>query len=283
MALKEILVHVDSSPRSSARLDLAFDLAGRHSAHVTALYVIDLPPVPLVYGNPAGLVDVAGIQEMSARMLEAARQEAELMQQRFSERLARHDLRGEWRQVEGPTAERAAADARYADLVILGQRSPGEFVPSGGDIVPEVIMSSGRPALLVPYAGDFATVGRNVLVGWKPSREAARAVHDAIPLMKTAQAVKILSVNPVEESTGGDLAPADVALYLARHGIKAEATYTIVEGIGEGNVLLNAAADMGADLIVIGGYGHSRTREFVFGGVTRTLLSSMTVPVLFSH
>lgn len=281
MALKDILVHIDASPRSGGRLDLACDLASRHGAHLRALYVIDNPPIPPAFSNPGGLVDLAGIQEMTAQWLERARKEAETVEQRFAERIARDDLSAEWRQLEGFTAQTVAAQARYVDLVIVGQEQPGEIGPSGGDVPATVMMSSGRPVLVVPYAGDFAAIGQNVLVGWKSSREAARAVNDAMPLLVGAQSVQVLSVNPTDEAD--DLAPVDVALHLARRGVKADATYTIVEGLGEGDVLLNTAADMGADLIVVGGYGHSRAREFIFGGVTRHLLASMTMPVLFSH
>jgi nucleotide-binding universal stress UspA family protein len=283
MPIKDILVHIDASPRSATRLNLAFDLATRYAAHLTAVYVIDIPAVPLFYGNPAGLVDVAGIQEMTALWLERARKAAETIEQRFREQLARADLRGDWRQLEGFVASIVAAQARYADLAIVGQRQPGELVSSDGDIPETVMMSSGRPVLVVPYAGDYATVGEHVVVGWKPTREAARAINDALPLLAMAQSVKVVAINPVDENDDSDLAPVEVALHLARHNVKADATYSVVEGVDEGDVLLNAAADMGADLIVVGGYGHSRTRELIFGGVTRSLLANMTVPVLFSH
>lgn len=281
--LKDMLVHIDASPRSATRLNLACDLAIRYAAYLTAVYVIDIPPVPLFYGNPAGFVDVAAIQEMTAQWLERARKEAEMIEQRFWERLARADLRGGWRQLEGPVAQTVAAQARHADLAIVGQQQPGEIAVSDGSVPETVMMSSGRPVLVVPYGGDFTAVGQRVLVGWKPTREAARAINDALPLLATAQSVKVVAVNPVDEHDRSDLAPVEAGLHLARHNVKADATYSIVQGVDEGDVLLNAAADMGADLIVVGGYGHSRTREVIFGGVTRTLLASMTVPVMFSH
>lgn len=284
MAFKDILVHLDSSARSSVRLDLACALATRHSAHLVALYVLDVAPTPLLYGNPAGFADVAMIEEVTATFMARAREEAAAIEQAFRQRAKRDDLKAEWRLVEGPTGDTVALHARYADLAIVGQARPGDMLTYGGDIPATTILSSGRPVLVVPDVGAIATVGETIVVGWKSSREATRAVHDALPLLRSARSVKILAINPARGIDGESGMPAaDMALHLARHGVNAEAAHTIAEGVSDGDILLNQAADMGADLIVAGGYGHSRAREFMFGGVTRTLLSTMTVPVLFSH
>ena len=145
-------------------------------------------------------------------------------------------------------------------------------------------MTSGRPVLAVPYAGDFPVVGERVLVAWNASREAARAVNDALPLLAQAKMVTVLAVNPRFGIRGhGDVPAADIALHLARHGVKAEAAHTASGDIADSQALLSYAADISADLIVAGAYGHSRAREVIFGGMTRTLLREMTVPVLFSH
>ena len=145
-------------------------------------------------------------------------------------------------------------------------------------------MASGRPLLMVPFAGDFPVLGQDVLVGWNASAEAARAVNDALPILQRARKVTVLSVNPRRGIRGdGDVPAADIALHLARHGIRAEAAHTVVTDIGEGDALLSYAADIGADLLVTGMYGHSRLREMVFGGVTRSLLAEMTVPVFMAH
>ena len=138
--------------------------------------------------------------------------------------------------------------------------------------------------MIVPYAGRFDTVGSNVLVAWNATREAARAVNDAMPILQKAEKVTVLSINPPSEEAGGPVWPAaDIALHLARHGVKAEASSTVSHEIDVGNAILSRAADFGSDLIVMGGYGHSRQREFILGGVTRTLLGHMTVPVIMSH
>jgi nucleotide-binding universal stress UspA family protein len=123
-----------------------------------------------------------------------------------------------------------------------------------------------------------------VLVGWDSSREATRAINDAMPLLQAAQAVTVLAIDPTDGPAGhGEMPGADIALHLARHGVKATIESTVSAGIGIGNVLLSRASDLGADLLVMGAYGHSRVRELVLGGSTRTVIESMTLPVLMSH
>jgi nucleotide-binding universal stress UspA family protein len=284
MAIKDILVHVDASSRSDVRLALARDLARRHSAHLTALFALEPVSVPVLYGDPSGFVDAAWINDMMTRLDHSARAQAAAVEQRFAERMRLDGIAGEWRLAQGIAAETVARHARYADFAIVGQMRPDDSLLATGNVPAAAMLSSGRPVLVVPYAGDFSTIGGKVLIGWKAGREAARAVNDAVPLLQQASLVKVLSINPERGIEGeGDLPAADLALHLARHGIKAEAAHTVARDVAEGDVILNEAADMGADLIVTGGYGHSRAREFLFGGVTRHLLATMTVPVLFSH
>jgi nucleotide-binding universal stress UspA family protein len=285
MALKDILVHLDASPRGAVRLALAAGLATRHGAHLTALYGIELPSPALFYGDPSGFADVRLIEEMMEKMRETARAAARPVEASFTERLRRDGIEGEWRLVEDGLAETVALHARYADLAIIGQHDPDDTSStSDTQIAANTLLSSGRPVLVVPYIGSVASLGQTVLIGWKSSREAARALNDALPLLQQARSVTVLAVNPEEGIGGdGDVPAADIALHLARHGVKATAAHTTAKEIDEGNALLNYADDIGADLIVAGGYGHSRAREFFFGGATRTLLTTMTVPVLMSH
>jgi nucleotide-binding universal stress UspA family protein len=147
-----------------------------------------------------------------------------------------------------------------------------------------VTLASGRPILVVPYAGHFATLGQRVLVGWDASREATRAVGDAMPLLAAAEQVTVLAIDPQAGPGGhGELPGADISLHLARHGVKAVIERTVSADVPIGDVLLSRAADLGADLLVMGAYGHSRARELLLGGATRTVLGSMTLPVLMSH
>jgi len=286
MTLKDILVHLDEGPRSSVRLKIAVDLALRQNAHLTGIFVIDIPGADYFVGAGMPYGGAGGMDQMVDSLRAAVTARAEATGQAFRETLRREGLEGEWRMVEGDTVALLGLHARYADLTILGQPNEDEPYkgPTADAVLVNVLMSSGRPILAVPYAGEFEKVGDRVLVAWNASREATRALNDALPLLRGAKAVTVLAVNPRHGIAGhGDVPAADIALHLARHGVKAEAAHTIAQDIGEGDALLSYAADISADLIVCGGYGHSRAREMVFGGVTRTLLREMTVPMLLSH
>jgi nucleotide-binding universal stress UspA family protein len=284
MQLKDILLHADSARGQEARLALAVELAGRHGAHLSGLFVIE--PMSFVgFATPGGTdfspsqaVEMIGEQYIAARRAVGDRLGAE-----FEAATERAGIVGEWRVVEGDAPSETTSHARYADLAILGQSDP-EQPPFGEAIAEAVLVGSGRPVLVVPYIGTSETIGRRVLVAWNATREAARAVNDALPLFADAARVTLLSINPARGTTGeGDLPAADIALHLARHGVEAEAAQLTAEEVTVGDLILSRAADLGADLIVMGGYGQSRAREYVFGGVTRTLLRHMTVPVLLSH
>ena len=150
---------------------------------------------------------------------------------------------------------------------------------------PELVaLSVGRPILILPYAGTFAPIPKRPLVCWKPSREATRAVTDALPFLQRAEKVSILAVNPRPGQDGhGEDPGADLALFLARHGVKAEVATQSGVKLDVGEFILSRAADLSADLLVMGAYAHPRLREVVFGGVTQTIMRHMTVPVLMSH
>jgi nucleotide-binding universal stress UspA family protein len=284
MALKDILLHVDDARGHEARLALAAELARRHEAHLAGVFVIE----PVSFGglaSPGGadFAQVEAIQAIQEQHYAKRRALGERLGADFKSATDRAGVAGEWRVVEGDAATQMTLQARYADLAILGQSDPDH--PVFGASVPEAaLLGAGRPVLIVPYIGAGDSIGKRVLVAWNASREAARAVNDALPLLAQAGAVTVLSFNPERGIGGeGDVPAADVAHHLARHGIKAEAAYTVAEDIGIGELILSRAADLGADLVVMGGYGHSRAREFVLGGATRSMLRHMTVPVLLSH
>jgi len=280
MPLHDILVLLDASEQGKERLRLAANLASRHGAHLTGLHVFD-PMPPLFIPDPSG---GAAIAELLEQLRQEALTAAAGIEAGFREQLRRDGIAGEWRLVEGSIPQRTALHARYADLVILGQDNPDAEPSADGVTIEAVLFTSGRPVLLVPYAGRFATLGRRVLIGWNGSREASRAVHDALPLIAGAEQVTILAVNPEAGGGGhGEEPGADIARHLARHGLAVTVERAAGAEIGAGDMLLNRAAEIGTDLIVTGAYGHSRFRELVLGGVTRTLLRQMTVPVLMSH
>ena len=281
MALKDILVHLDGTEQSKVRLQLAAGLARRHGAHLAGLFVVDVM-LPMMAASDAG--SGAVLAEMIERMRTDTLAEAAIVEAGFRETLRRDGIAGEWRLVEGSSHEHVALHARYADLVVAGQASPDAGQPSASAILEAVLFDSGRPVLVVPYAGSFPTLGQRVLVGWNASAQAARAVHDALPLMAGAGSVVVSAVNPRRGiDAHGDMPGADIATHLARHGLKVEVEHSLAPEIGAGDLLLNRASEISADLLVIGAYGHSRLRETILGGVTRTLLKQMTIPVLMSH
>ena len=277
MKLCDILVHLDASPRARIRLDLAVALARQHRAHLTALHVIDVALPVMAMGDGGGAVIAELMEQMRQTALKAGAQ----LQAAFQEAIRREGIMGEWRQVEGSAAELVALHGRYADLLVLGQDDP-ESDHAG--LLEAVLFDSGRPVLAIPFAGTFPQIGRRVLVGWNASREASRAVHDALPLLAKAESAWVFLANPKRGlGAHGEEPGADIARHLARHGLKVEVAKAVADDVADSALLLNHASDMGADLLVMGAYGHSRLREFILGGVTRSLLREMTVPVLLSH
>jgi nucleotide-binding universal stress UspA family protein len=280
--LKDILVHVDNSPASQVRLRLACDIARRHAAHLAALYCIE--PLPIAafspWGDP-GYTDFPATEEIKKQYRAAAFGAMDRAEAAFRAKTDGADISTEWRVSEGAGVASLIQQVRCADLTVLGQVDPGHASISRAG-PEEIVLASGRPALIVPAVGHFEAVGRRVLVAWNASREAARALGDALPLLADAQAVTVLSISPtdiIESEHRG----ADVTRHLARHGISAIAAASTAAEVEVGDVLLSHAADHGADLIVMGAYGHSRTREWLLGGATRHLLRHMTVPVLMAH
>ena len=280
MAIKDILVHLDGSSQAMVRLDVAAELARRHNAHLAGLFIIDLMAPAMLAGDGNGTYMVA---ELLETMRQEALAQAATVQARFQERLRRDGIAGEWRLVEGFAPGQVALQARYADLLVAGQADP-EVSDAGEAIVEQAIFSSGRPVLVVPNAGRFGVVGRRVVVGWNASPQAARALHDALPLIEPTARVKVIAVNPqVDDGSHGEQPGADIARHLARHDLKVEVERISSDEVTDGECLLNAVADEAADLLVLGAFGHSRFREFILGGVTRTMLQEMTVPVLLAH
>ncbi|MBI3453281.1 MAG: universal stress protein [Rhodospirillales bacterium] len=276
MAIKNLIVYADAAPAAIARLDVALDLARDHDAHLTALYVVSIPYIPAyIAGN---------LPKLALDMQEALlHEEGQKIEKIFREKAREAGREIEWREARGDLESATLIQARHADLAIVSQAGGDSVAESAAETLPEtLIMGAGRPVLVVPRFGQYPKFGQRALIAWNGSREAVRAVNDALPLLRRAQQVWVLSADPADHGTRRH-AGADIALHLARHGVKAEASTTHAEDIDIGNLLLSRTADMGADLVVMGAYGHSRTREIVLGGATRHLLQHMTVPVLFSH
>lgn len=286
MKLRDLAVVLDGSARGDVVLALAIDIARRHDAHLTGFC-----PLELLYPANLGLAlsgyaEALALQEAVNQLESQSLEKARSIEAGFREQLRRNDVRGDWQAATGPVAEAVAHRARTSDLLVLGQADPDHPLPAAaGHLVEDALMSSGRPLLLVPFAGQFDTTGANVLVGWNGTREAARAAHDALLLIEPTATVTVLTVEHAKSAAGTEAVPAaDMAGHLARHGLKVSVARTVTDrSITDADALLSYASDNGADLLVVGGYGHSRTRELVLGGVSRELLDHMTLPVLMSH
>lgn len=278
MALKDLLVYVDNSKANAKRVDAAIRLANEHGAHLTGLYVIP------DHGGAPLWSEAHTPPELLEAQRKAIRERAEEAEQGFKDAVERAGVSYEWRSAEGDVVDTLSLHARYADLVIIGQADKSDHLALRGRDVEQIVLDVGRPVLVVPYIGAPEGFGKRVMVAWNVSREAIRAIHCAMPLLERAQSVHVLSIKPPRGQAGdGDIPGADISLHLARHGIKAEASYTEADDIAVGEVLLSRVSDQNSDLIVMGAYGHSRYRELVLGGATRQILESMTMPVLMAH
>lgn len=275
---KDLLVEIDDSDTSRARINYAIDLARRFDAHLTGLHIIQTLMLPPSVGTY-----MTG--DVEAQILAGEKERANQAIDQFREIAERSGIRFETRTDQGSSQDSAdllSLHGRYADLTIIGQQNPDH---AGSAIDPgDVVLAAGAPVMIVPHIGAPSTTAENVTIAWNATRESARAVRDAMPLLERAKTVEVVCFQPRSSGDGhGDQPGADIALHLSRHGIKVGVQILEGSGIDVGNALLSHLADRDSDLLVMGGYGHSRLREAVLGGATRTILQSMTVPTLMSH
>jgi nucleotide-binding universal stress UspA family protein len=296
MALKDILVGVDPSAAGEGRLKLALNLVRPHKARITACYIMreeHAAPSPILAGVPVNpgpgilVAPEAGptLGDTVPTPISPASREAERAEQveeLFRTELRAHGLGGEWHLLSPGETAVFIDLAKSFDLTILGQLSPE--IRSTGFRPDEIVIATGRPVLVVPYAGAFDTVGRRALVAWDGTREAARAANDALPLLENAEAVTVMFVGARETALEEHHPSIErMVHHLQRHGIAARAEETLQGDLRISDVLLSRAADLAVDLLVAGAYHHSQLREALVGGVSRDLLDHMTVPVLMSH
>ncbi|MFZ6774328.1 universal stress protein [Undibacterium sp. SXout7W] len=279
MAYKTVLVHIDESARSDFRVKIAAEIAKADNAHLLGTAVTGVSRFIYQDGN------ISASDPNLTIHLNFLKERAERAVANFNKLVQETGVSSYESAIANDEAGGGIGlQARYSDLVVIGQTNRDEPSPSVLPDFPEyLVMNSGRPVLIVPYTGDFTTVGKRPLISWDASREATRALTDAIPLLKQAELVQVAIFNPkATPDAHGDQPGADIALYLARHGIKVEVSVHKTS-TDIGNALLSLSNDLDSDMLVMGGYGHSRFREMIMGGVTRTILESMTVPVLMSH
>lgn len=278
--MKNCLVFLDNDPASERRLDFAAAFATPHGAHLTAFA---LTPEP-TYMFAAASVAAAAVW---TEQLERARRDAAATAQKLTERLERGDLAFDVRFASlqvGAIARTAARHARYSDLSIIGYASDGAQSEVAREIFEGTLFEAGRPVLVTTDQSDAEQAQKRIMIAWDGSRQAARAVADAMPLLKRAEAVSVVVVDPEVSSEGhGEEPGGDIALSLARHNVSVDVHQVPRAGRTIGGALLSQARDYGAGLIVMGGFGHSMLRESLFGGVSQELLDAGGLPLFMSH
>ncbi|HEX6000501.1 MAG TPA: universal stress protein [Hyphomicrobiaceae bacterium] len=278
MSYKTILVHLNDPRRAEALLEPAVTLASKDNAHLIGLHVhaaVPAPPIAVPYSG-----------QVLGSIVAADREQAEQLTEIFQRVTANQPFVAEWRSVKVPHVDLAPVvmdHGRAADLIIAGQTDPDWDLSPLMDFPERLALESGRPVVVVPYIGRYPNIGRNIVIAWKAARESARAVFDALPLLSAAEAVQILEVKERDDTRPALTADTSIAVALSRHGIRSTVRSTVAGDIGIGDEILSRLSDLGADLLVMGAYGHSRMREMIFGGATRHIFRHMTVPVLFAH
>ncbi|HWE75666.1 MAG TPA: universal stress protein [Stellaceae bacterium] len=288
MAFKNILVQLDNHRNCESRLETAIALAQQSEGRISALYGFELPPSPKVsYAVAESYYATSDAErETYERQRDGAFDDATQFERAFYAAARRANVPAAWElwpEKPKDLIETITLRARYADIAILGQADPDHplFHPLAS--LPEMVMlGCGRPVLIIPHSARVSAIGKRILIAWNGTREAARAVADAMPLLIASETVTVLTIAP--ENNENLAQPAhELARQLAQHGIHAEASHLTARDLDAGDLILSRVEDLACDLLVMGGYGHSRTREFILGGVTHVVLESMTVPVLMSH
>jgi len=275
MSIKTILVHLADDRAYTKRLTVAFALAQRFGAHLTALHIAK--PVSM----PAAITGRGASRAYIAQATEHCREKATRLEAEFRERCRRDGLAGEWCGESGDHLEMLELYSRYADIAIVSPGNASSVEDQIALVLPEQLPLTGTcPVLLVPDAWTGKTVGTRAVVSWKSTRESARAVHGAVPLLSKAENVRVVTVG----RGGGDHLPAaEIATYLARHGITVETAALAGDDNRAGAAVLTEVVEQGADLLIMGAYGHHRLRELVFGGTTRHVIYHARLPVLMMH
>ncbi len=269
MNFKDILVHIDNRPTCATRLAVAINLARQHRARLAGLYVVPHPYFASHHVDPHKLAEDA--------------------RTRFEHAVTEAQIESEWLCIDSlqsglELSHSINLHAHYRDLLIISQtdlNTPDRTIPP--DLPERAVLGSGRPVLIIPYAGEFTTLGRRVMLAWRGGPESSRAMHDSLPLLHQAELVKVITV----QGPGGDESykshNADICHHLVYYGINATGERRVGGELSVGDMLLNRCADEGIDLLVMGAFAQTRRGQQTLGEVGRYLLEFMTVPVLMSH
>jgi nucleotide-binding universal stress UspA family protein len=281
MSWKDILVIVADAEGDEPALALGEALARQcEDCHIAAAFLTPLPDEPLAYEPTV----VAGVW---AELLGRARQDAEAERKRVETRLAKFDRKYDLRNAEALSRDLgrvAAVHARYSDVTVMTRPYDGAGGELREEVIEGVLFHSGRPALIAPPGWSGTSIGKRVVVAWDASREATRALSEADDILEFAEAVTVLTVDAKPKMFGhGDQPGANIAAHLSRRGLPAEVRNVDSMGRSASLAIMEEAKALNADLVVMGGYAHSRLRELVFGGATRELLRTADIPLLMAH
>lgn len=280
MTYKTITLNLKNLENAERLCAYACMVARKFNAHLIGVHTI---PALEVY---PGMLAPASVSQMTGYAEKQKKKSAQI-KEIFEHAVQAEDFVSEWREVDAQylgQEHNIVADWVGSDLIIIGQSNPDRDRRDQRSHVEHAVRDSGRPVLVLPYTGKFENVGDNILLGWSGTRESTRAAHDALPFIKTAKSTNIFWVGKQRERTHFvEQTATEMAIGLDRHGAKVTVTHREPGSISIGDELLNEASDTGADLIVTGGFGHSRVYDFVLGATTSHILKCMTVPVMFSH
>jgi len=269
MTFKDLLIHIDTRASCPSRIDLALKLALENQARLAALYVAEERP-------------------FFTRSSSDAEAEYQAARKLFEDKAAAAGVDAEWLFVDSAASgvgliEAVNVHTYYRDLVILGQNDPASGNATLSELPERAVLGAGRPVLIIPYAVSCDTIGRRILLAWRGGPESSRAVNDALPLLRQAKEIHIVSV----KAPGGEVefgpGSEDLVRHLSGHGISAKIETVDPAGLAVGDMLLNRAADHGSDLLVMGAFSQTRRGVPGLGEVGRHLLKCMTIPVLMSH
>lgn len=277
---KDLLVPITATPADDSAMAVALQLAGQMQAHVTFLEVVNLP----LPATPWGMSPEIGMADVYQRLRSTGDSNAAELRARLAgERISTDVQVVEAMFVEPPAMAVRWAQTHALSVVgnVLGDNADADRTRA---MISSLLLESGRPVLSVPQGCAMPTPPRHAVVAWKPTTQAARALHDALPLLQLAETVELLMIDPVEEDSASEQEPgAAVLAHLRRHAVQAQPVVVHGKGGSDSRLLLDHLQQSGAGLLVAGGYGHSRLREWALGGMTRELLFSAKIPVLFSH
>ena len=289
MGLRDVLVVLGDGPISEGCLRLATRIARQQEASLSAVFLPSERTVPSRVANRAP--HFALTPETSSGLVAAAlwkdtehRDEAELLERRFRDCIRGSDRGGEWYCLDRPDRAALANLAKAADLVVTGQVDPAVGAVPRWYRPEDIVVSCGRPVLMVPYVGTFTELGQRVLVAWDGSREAVRALNDSLPIIAAARMVTLMTIRPYSRGFQSErIAMQNMLRHLKRHDVFARIDETLRGESAIHDVLLSRSVDLAVDMIVAGAYHRSPVWEALIGGVSRGLLRHMTVPVLLSH